>query len=86
MILLISPSSPQWKAAPLVVSARRYLQSCRSTLEKEEREVAQPRKALTSLVLVGLGYLASPDILSGSGSTPFFEITIPAKLIFSVLY
>ena len=54
-------------------------------MEEAAREVAHPRKALTSFEEVGVGYLARPDILSGSGSTPSFDITTPAKLIFSVL-
>ena len=57
MILCISPSSssPQVKAAPFFVSALRCLQSCKRTLVKEAREVAQPRKAFTSLQVVGVG-------------------------------
>ena len=59
--------------------------SYRRTLVNEAKEVAHPRKDLTCLQVVGLGYLARPDILSGSGWTPYLEITTPAKLIRSVL-
>ena len=47
----------------------------------EAKEVAHPRKDLTCLQVVGLGYLLRPDILSGSGVTPSLEITTPAKLM-----
>ena len=51
----------------------------------EAKEVAQPKKDLTCLQVVGLGYLLKPDILSGSGVTPSLEITTPAKLMCEVL-
>ena len=87
IILCISPSSssPHLKVAPFLVSALRFLVSCRRTLLKEAKEVAHPRKDFTCLQVVGLGYFARPDILSGSGWTPSLEITTPAKLICSVL-
>ena len=52
---------------------------------KEAREVAQPKNDFTCLQVVGLGNLLRPDILSGSGETPSFEITTPAKLMCEVL-
>ena len=47
--------------------------------------MAQPKKDLTCLQVVGLGYLLKPDLLSGSGVTPSLEITTPAKLMCEVL-
>ena len=49
------------------------------------REVAQPKNDFTCLQVWGRGNLLSPDILSGSGVTPSFEITTPAKLMCEVL-
>merc|ERR1711954_382299 len=75
----------QVNLAPFLVRARRCFVSWRSTLLKEAREVAQPKNDFTCLHVWGRGNLLSPAILSGSGVTPSFEITTPAKLMCEVL-